>query len=308
MDRSYQPELQATARDIYEVKALANAGADAIIIGHQNFGLRVTGDFTITEIEEATNYLHGINKKVYILVNAIFHNDILHELPEYLKQLAAIKVDGIICGDPSIFPMVEELELDIPITWNPETLATNYQTLKYWYKKGIKRAILSNELALDAIEEIQTNVPFPIEIQVHGMSCIFQSKRKLIKNYYAHTDQSYDIDKTFHMKETKEENTHYPIFEDVNGTNIMSDHDLCMIDQLAPILDAKIDGLRINGILKTREYNSAILAMYRDAIDTYLEDQEKYHLKKAGWKQEIYKIQPDDRKLDTGFYFKEQIY
>lgn len=308
MNQSYQPELLATARDLTEVKALADAGADAIIIGHQHYGLRVTGDFSLEQIAESTNYLHKLNKKVYILVNAIFHNAILTTLPEYVTQLSALKVDGIICGDPSIFPIIEEASIDIPITWNPETLSTNYQTLHYWHKKGINRAILSNELAITAIEEIKAKVPFPVEIQVHGMTCIFQSKRKLVRNYYSHVDLPYDNKQSFHIKETKEEDTHYPIYEDENGTHIMSNEDLCMIEHLAQLLDSQINGLRINGLLHARTYNVEVVSMYREAIDTYLADKADYHLKKAGWKQDLYKIQPEVRKLNTGFYFKEQIY
>ncbi|WP_112181108.1 MULTISPECIES: peptidase U32 family protein [Paraliobacillus] len=308
MKKSYQPELLATARDIVEVKALADAGADAIIIGHQRYGLRVAGDFSIDALAEATQYLHQVNKKVYILVNAIFHNEILATLPAYIKQLVELQVDGIICGDPSIFTVMDEFKYVIPITWNPETLSTNYQTLRYWHQKGIKRAILSNELTLNEIKDIKNELTFPIEVQVHGMTCIFHSKRKLVRNYYSHVDLPYDSDLSFYLKERKIEATHYPVYEDENGTHIMSNEDLCMIEQLDHVLDAKIDGLRINGLLKSRVYNIAVVQMYRKAVDLYLEDPVTFHFKKADWKQGLYKIQPKDRKLHTGFYFKEQIY
>lgn len=306
--KSFQPELQATAKDLSEVKQVTEAGADAVIIGDQAYGLRVAGDFTLDEIAEATTYLHGQNKRVYVLVNAIFHNDHLVTLPDYLRELEQLEVDGIICGDPSIFQIIKDIELKTPITWNPETLSTNYQTLRYWHEKGLSRAILSNELALDAIKEIKEQVTFPIEIQVHGMTCIFQSKRKLVRNYYQHIDQPYDPDKNLFLKQEKKDETHYPVYEDVNGTHIMSNEDLAMVDYLDLILEAGIDGLKINGLLKTTDYNQQIVAIYRDAIDTYLVDPTAYELKKSDWKQQILAIQPEDRKLNTGFYFKEQIY
>ncbi|WP_182199357.1 peptidase U32 family protein [Paraliobacillus salinarum] len=308
MGSPYQPELIATARDMNEVQKLIDVGVDAITIGHQNYGLRVTGDFSIEEIKAATTYCHQHGVKVYILTNAIFHNDILETIPTYLKELESVKVDGIICGDPSIFMIVSSYDIHIPIIWNPETLATNYETLNYWHQKGISRAILSNELAIDAIKEINEQVSFPVDIQVHGMTCIFQSKRKLVENYYRHIDKSYDRQQVMHITQGKEEDTHYPIFEDVNGTHIMSDADLCMIDHLPLLLDAKIHGLRINGILKSTDYHVEITQLYKEAIDTYLEDPTQFELKKAGFKQRIYNIQPEDRKLGTGFYFKEQIY
>lgn len=308
MEIPYQPELIATARDYNEVEQLIIAGADAVTIGHQQFGLRVPGDFSLEEILRVIELCHLHNRKVYILLNAIFHNHTLEVLPAYLTQLEALHVDGIICGDPSIFTFQAELDVKTPIIWNPETLATNYETLSYWYKKGISRAILSNELAIEAIKEINDQVPFPVEVQVHGMTCIFQSKRQLVRNYYQHIDADFDPNQPMHLKQAKDDNTHYPIFEDVNGTHIMSNEDLCMIEHLPLLLDAKITGFRINGILKSSDYHVTIVRLYREAIDLYLTDPTSFELKKARFKQEIFSVQPTDRKLDTGFYFKEQIY
>lgn len=304
----YRPELQTGARNIEEVKRLAIAGADALFIGDQHFGNRLPGDFTLEEISEATEFLHKEGKKVFVMVNAIYHNEHLKKLPQYLMELEDLKVDGIVAGDQSIFQILHDINSSLSLTWNPATLSTNYQTLNYWNKRGMSRATLSNELSLDAVIEIKKKVQFPIEIQIHGMSCIFQSKRKLIRNYYDHIDKDYDQFEQRYIKESKKTETHYPIFEDVNGTHIMSNEDIVMIDHLDQILEAQIDGLFINGLLKTIDYNEKIVSLYREAIDTYCQDPNLYQVKKIGWKQAIYAIQPKDRKIDTGFYFKEQIY
>ncbi|SEN45264.1 putative protease [Amphibacillus marinus] len=304
----YRPELQATAKDIDEVKQLAEAGADAIYIGDAQFGNRLAGHFSIEEIKTATAYLHERNKRAYIMINTIFHNNHIDALTSFLTELKTIKVDGIVAGDPSIFQIISDLAFDIPLNWHPATLSTNYQTLNFWHKRGLRRATLANELALSAVVEIKEQVGFPIDIQVHGMSCIFQSKRSLVTNYYNHIELDYHQSKTRYIKEAKKAETHYPIFEDQNGTHIMSNEDIVMVDYLAEILDAQIDGLKIEGMLKSTAYNAQIVAIYRDAIDTYLADPEQYKMKKLGWKQAIYAIQPNQRKIGTGFYFKEQIY
>ncbi|NMA90316.1 MAG: U32 family peptidase [Amphibacillus sp.] len=304
----YIPELQASARNIDEVKRLALAGADALLIGHQQFANRVPGDFELSDIREVTEWLHNQGKKVYVRVNAIYHNQHLTELPSYLKELEEINVDGIIAGDQSIYQILSDINSSLPLTWDPETLSTNYQTLNFWANRGLKRATLSNELSLAAVFEMKEKVKFPINIQVHGMTNIFHSKRKLIRNYYNQIDQAYDSTVQRYIKENKKPETHYPIFEDVNGTHIMSNEDLAMIEYLDQILDAKIDGLYIEGILKTIDYNEQIVSLYREAIDTYLDDPAAYALKKAGYKQAIDEIQPESRRLNTGFYFKEQIY
>ena len=309
-----RPELVSTARDLKELKLLADAGADAFTIGHQKYGLRVTGDFDINDIRQAVDYLHPIDKKVFVVTNAILHNDNLTDFPDYLIQLEEIGVDGIICGDPTVFPILDEIDSQLSVFWNPETLATNYETLKYWQTKGIKRAILSNELALDAIIDIKNELTLPIEIQVHGMTCIFQSKRKLVTNYYNYikeknNQETYSEAKQLHLKQFKEDDSHYPVYEDFNGTHIMSNEDLSMIEYLQPIIDAGIDSVRINGLFKSGEYMEKIVSIYRKAIDLYCSSPTNNYLsKRETFKQQINAIQPKDRQLDTGFYFKEQIY
>ena len=308
MTTKYQPELQATAKDLDEAKRVLTAGADAVFVGNQQFGNRVAGDFSFSMIEEITQFAHQLNKKVYVMVNAIYHNEHLQTLPEYLLALERIHVDGIVAGDQSIYQLLTDLTVHLPLIWNPATLSTNYQTLRFWSARGLTRAALSNELRLDASIEIKQHLDRAVDIQVHGMTCIFQSKRKLVKNYYDHIDRSYDPAVERYIREDKKSETHYPIFEDVNGTHIMSTEDLMMIDYLNEILTGKIDGLKIEGLLKSTAYNEQIVTLYREAIDTYLADPAVYQMKKAGYRQAIYKIQPDDRKLNTGFYFKEQIY
>lgn len=306
--KEYKPELQTSARDMDEVKRLANAGADTIFIGHEKFGNRLPGNFTLEEIAEAKDWLHKQGKKIFVMVNAIYHNEHLETLPDYLIELEKINVDGFVSGDQSIFQIIKDIDSSLKLVWDPETLSTNYQTLKYWHKRGLGRATLSNELSLDEAIEIKKKVSFPIDIQVHGMTCIFQSKRKLVRNYYSHIDEDFDPNAKRFMKEIRKPETHYPIFEDINGTHIMSNEDLVMIDHLDEILDAQVDGMFVNGLLKTIDYNERVIALYREAIDTYLADPNEYQMQKESYKEELSKIQPEDRKLNTGFYFREQIY
>ncbi len=65
----------------------------------------------------------------------------------------------------------------------------------------------------------------------------------------------------------KERDNKYPIFEDENGTHIMSPNDVCIIDELEELIDAGIDSFKIDGVLKTPEYLIEVTKMYREAID-----------------------------------------
>lgn len=306
-------ELLATAKNLHELNQVIDAGADAVKIGHQKYGLRLPGDFELAEIQKATEYAHAKQKKVYVALNGIFHNEIFDALPEYLNKLQDFKVDGIICGDPSIFIVIKEQDIQIPIHWNPETLATNYQTLGYWMTKGAKRVVLSNELQLENVAQMKQKLPIAIEVQAHGMTCIFQSKRDLVSNYYKEinndgSEKNTTQESKLYMKEYGKADTHYPIFEDCNGTHIMSDADICMIDNLDLLIQAGVGSLRMDSILKTSDYHVSTVRIYREAIDLYYKNPEAYKLSKNAFKENILALQPKERKIDTGFYFKEQIY
>jgi U32 family peptidase len=308
-----KPELLITAANVEEVERFLIAGADAVTVGHEQYALRVPGNFSLSDIEQAVKIAHGLEKKLYVSMNALMHNEDLVEMEEYVRNLSAFGVDAIVFGDPAVMMTVQDVAPEMKLHWNTETTATNYETVRYWAAKGAKRALLARELSLEAVLETKRNVEIEIEAQIHGMTCIFHSRRELVSNYFEHLGmeerrQKTRLENRLFVKETKREEQAYPIFEDKNGTHIMSANDICMIEHLEPFLAGGIDSLRIEGILKTAEYNEAVVRIYRQAIDLCAEDAEAYRREAPRWLEEIKAMQPDNRPLDTGFYFKEQIY
>ncbi|MCQ9903783.1 U32 family peptidase, partial [Staphylococcus aureus] len=94
--------------------------------------------------------------------------------------LHEVRVDRIIFGDPAVVMYVKNQHNPIPLNWDAETIVTNYFQCNYWGKRGAKRALLARELNLDEIINIKENANVEIEVQVHGMTCMFQSKRMLL--------------------------------------------------------------------------------------------------------------------------------
>ncbi|TWI56306.1 peptidase U32 family protein [Halalkalibacter nanhaiisediminis] len=307
-----KPELLVTPKDLDAVTRLFDAGADAIIIGEERYGLRLPGDFLREEIKQATAIAHERGKKVYVAMNALFHNETVRELADYVSFLKEVAVDAIVFGDPAVLMTVREVAPDMKLYWNTETTATNWFTANYWGRKGAKRAVLARELSMDEIVEIKENAEVEVEVQVHGMTCMFQSKRTLIGNYMQFQGKKLEVerrDKDRNMLLFDEErDARYPIYEDANGTHIMSPNDICIIDELEEIIDAEVDSFKIDGILKSTEYMEKVTALYREAIDLCVDNREKYEERKEQYVETIEEIQPQYRKLDTGFFFKETVY
>lgn len=308
-----KPELLVTPQSVEHVKALLAAGADAFVIGEQQFGLRLAGDFTVDDVREATALIHAAGKKVYVSVNAIFHNDRLDALDVYLQQMQEIGVDALLFGDPAVVVAVRELGITIPLHWSPETIATNWFQANYWGERGAKRTVLARELSIEEVLACKEHANVEIEVQVHGMTCMFQSKRSLLGNYFLFRDEVMEVENRkenrnmfLHDKERKNK---YPIYEDVNGTHIFSPNDMCIIDELAELFEAGVDSLKFDAVLQDFDYTVNVTKLYRQAIDAYFDEgEEAYEDIKDELLAQIEAMQPALRPLDTGFIFKETVY
>lgn len=188
-------ELLVTPKSITHMETLIEKGADAFVIGEQKFGLRLPGEFNREMMKEAVEIAHRNNKKVYAAVNGLFHNYHLDALEDYIHFLHQIQVDRIIFGDPAVVMFVKKQSNPIPLHWDAGALVTNYFQCNYWGKKGASRAVLAKELSLEEMINIKKNANVEIEVQVHGMTCMFQSKRMLLGNYYTFQDRQMKIER-----------------------------------------------------------------------------------------------------------------
>ncbi|EPC7164001.1 peptidase U32 family protein [Staphylococcus pseudintermedius] len=307
-------ELLVTPKSLSHIETLIEKGADAFVIGEEKFGLRLAGEFNREEMKKAVEIIHHAGKKACAAVNGIFHNYHIPALEDYIAFLHEIRVDRIIFGDPAVVMIVKQQENPIPLNWNAETLVTNHFQCNYWGRRGAKRAVLARELSLEEILNIKENSDVEIEVQVHGMTCMFQSKRMLLGNYYTFQDRQMKIQRNEAATDSQlllydeERDNKYPVFEDYNGTHIMSPNDICLIEELEPLFEAGIDSLKIDGVLQTEEYINVATEQYREAIDLYEEDPDTYEDEKFMLVDPIEAIQPEHRPFDEGFYYKQTVY
>jgi U32 family peptidase len=307
-----KPELLVTPVFVSDIETLALAGADAFMIGEQRYGLRLAGEFSREDVAEAIKAAHKHGKKVYVAMNALFHNDKISELDDYIAFLQEAGADAVVFGDPAVLMAAREVAPDMLLHWNTETTATNWYTCNYWGRKGAKRAVLARELSMDTIVEMKENAEVEIEVQVHGMTCMFQSKRSLLGNYFEYRGKAMEIENRKEQRNMflhdEERHNKYPIYEDENGTHIMSPNDMCIVDELGEMIEAGIDSFKIDGVQKSSDYILEVTKLYRKAIDLCVEDEVQYDKQKDGFLEEAKGLQPENRPLDTGFFFKETVY
>lgn len=166
-------------------------GADAVYAGQPRYSLRVrNNEFNHLDImAEAVAEAHNQGKKFYIASNISPHNNKVKTYIRDMAEVIAMGPDALIMSDPGLIMLVREKWPEMPIHLSVQANAVNYASVKFWYKQGLSRVILSRELSLDEIAEIRDECPeMELEVFVHGALCIAYSGRCLLSGYMNHRD------------------------------------------------------------------------------------------------------------------------
>jgi putative protease len=303
-----RPELLAPAGNLEKLKMAIIYGADAVYIGGEKYGLRAAaGNFTIEEIKEGVVFAHEKGKKIYVTVNIIPHNEDLEGLPEYLEELEAAGVDGLIVSDPSVIMTAKEVVPDMELHLSTQASNTNYKSALFWHKQGISRIVLARERSFEEIREIISKSPETLEYEVfvHGAMCISYSGRCLLSNYMVGRDANrgecaQPCRYKYYLVEEKRPGQYMPVDEDERGTYIFNSRDLCMIEHIPELVQSGVKSLKIEGRMKSSYYVASVVRAYRLALDSFMNNPEGYSFNKE-WLDELSKA--SHREFGTGFYF-----
>jgi putative protease len=304
-----KPELLAPAGNLEKLKIAFRYGADAVYFGGEAFSLRAAAkNFSYDDIVEGVKIAHSLGKKLYCTVNVMPRNEELKKLPEFLEKLSEAGVDAVLVSDLGVFSIVKEYS-KIPIHISTQANTINYGACNMWHNLGAERVVLARECSLKEINEIRSNIPEDLEIEVfvHGSMCISYSGRCLLSSYMAGRDSNrgacaQSCRWKYSLVEEKRPNEYFPIEEDSKGTYIMNSKDLAMLEYIPELVNAGISSLKIEGRNKSEYYVAIIVNAYRRAIDLYFEDPQNYKLPKEIL-EEIYKV--SHRQYYTGFFFNE---
>lgn len=294
-------ELIATAESMAQAEELLAVGVDTLYIGEEDFGLRLPYSFSREEQKALIDLAHANGKKVNVSINGIMHPDKMKKIPEYLAFLADVKPDHVVVGDTGVIYLLQEY--DLPYIYDAETLVTNARQINFWQKKGAVGAVLAREVPFEEMQRLSQHVEVSVEVLVYGATCIHQSKRPLLDNYFNYTKQSESTSKErgLFISEPKKAETHYSIYEDQHGTHIFADNDLNLIKELSELNQAgyqtwKLDGLFTPGanfVAIAKVFAEAKAAIETNSWDDAMVDNAQ---------QEIQKYHPVGRGMDTGFY------
>lgn len=268
-------EILAPAGDLERLKIALLYGADAVYVGGKDYSLRANAkNFSIEELEEAANFAHVLNKKVYVTVNIVFHDKNLINLDEYLKKLKEINIDAVIVSD--IVAVKKAIEIGLDVILSTQASILNYEAVNFWKCLGVKRVVLGREATREDIKRIKEECNVEVECFIHGAMCTSISGKCVLSNYCTNRDSNRGgcaqiCRWTFN-------NSNNPDF------SFMS-KDLNMVDYIEDMINIGVDSFKIEGRMRSIYYIATVIMCYRHIIDGInnksLTDKEKEYYKKV---------------------------
>lgn len=269
------PELLAPAGDFEKMKYAFHYGADAIYCGGQNYSLRANAkNFTLEELKEAVTYAHNINKKIYVTVNIVFHDENLDGLKEYLIYLDKINIDGIIASDITVIKLVQELKLKFSVCLSTQASLLNSRAVKFWQSLGVTRVVPAREATREDLKRI-SKTGIEIETFIHGAMCTSISGKCILSNYVTNRDSNRGGCAQICRWEFAS--------QDKPNFTIMP-KDLNMVPFIKEEMGMGVKSFKIEGRMRSIYYIATVILSYRKMIDaannnTLTKSDEEYYLK-----------------------------
>ena len=260
---------------------------DGMIVGLKNMSVNMPSYYSYDEIVRFVNIAKKFNKEIFVSLNKNMFNEDLKYLKETLIKLDDLKLNGILYYDISIVNIKKEEKLVTPLVWNQEHLTTNYLTSNFWYEHGAKYTMLSSEITLDEVKEIEKEAKAKLMLPVFGYLPMFVSRRHLVKNYL----ETFNLEDNSKINYIEKEGKIYPIIDNEEGTIAYSSK---CLNGILETLKLDIDYIVLNSFNINDKVFRDVVFMYSVVNDTNaLEFKEKI-----------------EEMLDTdlGFLYKETVY
>ena len=269
-------ELLAPAGDKEKMEFALLYGADAVYFGGKDYSLRANAkNFSWEDIKDACIFAHKLNKKVYVTVNIVFHNEDLAGLEDFLKYLGEIGVDGIIASDITVIKKIKELNIKTKVIVSTQASVLNDKAALFYKKMGADQIVLAREAMHEDVRKIKEVTNLEIECFVHGAMCTSFSGKCIMSNYLTNRDSN---------RGGCAQICRWVFNSDEKYPYTMTPKDLNAIDAIKDMIKDGVNTFKVEGRMRSIYYIATVILCYRRVIDklmnnTLTDEDKKYYLK-----------------------------
>jgi len=297
------PELLAPVQDWNSLRLISSL-TDAVYFGVKEYNMRLKAkNFKQDDLKKIVEFCHSQESpiKTYLTTNIIIYDSELQDLENLIYEAKDAGIDAIITHDLATIQIAKRNNIDFHIS--TQANVSNIESARFYEEIGAERIILARELSLKQIKLIKhllTNTK--IECFVHGSMCTSISGRC----YFSATicdSEEYSANRGNCVQPCRRE---WRVIDDENnefiydGQMFLNTKDLCMIEYIPELIDAKIDALKIEGRMKDPVYVKTVVECYKEALDSFY--YKTYTKEKiSNWLERLSRV--FNRGFHTGFYF-----
>ena len=232
------------------------------------------------------------------------HQDMMDHIKPFMELMREIKVDYLVVGDAGLFYINKRDGYNFKLIYDTSVFVTSSRQINFWKDHGAVEAVLAREIPSEELFDISKNLEIQAEVLVYGASVIHHSKRTLLRNYYNFTkadETDLSRQRGLFLAEPADPESHYSIFEDKHGTHIFINNDIDMMTKLAELYSHGYCNWKLDGIFCPGQNFVEIAKLFVQAKE--LLEQGTFTYDQAFLLDEqVRKLHPAERGLDTGFY------
>jgi putative protease len=265
-------ELLAPAGSPEILKAVLDAGADAVYLGGDRFGARAyASNFSGEELLKALDYAHLRGKKIYLTVNTLMKNRELSGLREYLLPLYLNGLDAVLIQDMGALVQIRDWFPDLELHTSTQMTVTGAEGVRLLQQYGVSRVVMAREVSLAEMRQIHEETGMELEAFVHGALCYCYSGQCLFSSMLGGRSgnrgrcaQPCRLPYTVIGQDGKTQK---------EDSYILSLKDFCAVDALRQLRASGVYSLKIEGRMKQKSYAAGVTAMYRRYLDRALTEE-----------------------------------
>jgi len=302
MSNQNEIELLTPLKNFKSLNAILDV-ADAVYFGIESMNMRIFADnIKLKDLDKLVRICHDNNIKAYLTTNIIVYENEIQLLEKVLDEAVRAEVDAVIIHDIGGIELAKERDLNFHIS--TQASISNSLSAKFYEKLGAKRLILARELSLDQIKEIKAKLKrAEIETFVHGAQCTSISGRcyfsaELCQSQEYSANRGKCVQPCRRRWKVIDENNNMLLYD---GVFFINTKDLCMIEFIPLLIEAKIDAFKIEGRMRDPIYIEETTRCYKEAINAYYNN-EFTPEKVNQWLKRLRKVY--NRGFSTGFYFE----
>jgi U32 family peptidase len=259
------------------LEPVLESGADAVYLAGKEYNMRrhrPDFNFDRDEIVQAVHMVHAAGKKLYVTVNSLLSNSEIHSIEDYLGFLQESGADAFIVQDLGLIQLARQLKLTVPLHASTMMNIHSGQGAQACAGLGISRIVCSRDITLEQAKEMRSASSLEMEFFVHGDMCIAQSGQCYASGiiFGNSSNRGRCMKPCRWAYDVVDLQTNQPVRTAFEGRHVLAVKDMCLVQHIPELVSAGVASFKIEGRMRSPEYVSRVVKIYRMALDAYSAD------------------------------------